>query len=215
MEKHKQSIGPKKVLMYTRKKYMTEKGNFIPLFLLRVIITFGALIPAMYYQQLVDLMSKATKTDANNIANHAIALLFIVLWIKLSNTFLYRGSDFFLIRMSVNISKKIYMECFKYVQQHSYRFFTNNFAGALIKKINKNVGAIDRISDIFVFDISNIVFNGIFIIIVIGIANIYLAIILFSWIAAFIAVQYYFYKWNFQRRPKLVEHVSADMRAAR
>jgi ATP-binding cassette subfamily B protein len=99
--------------------------------------------------------------------------------------------------MSVNISKKIYMECFRYIQQHSYRFFTNNFAGALIKKVNKNVGAIDRISDIFVFDISNIVFNGIFIIIVIGMKNIYLSLILFTWIIIFIAIQYFLYKRNY------------------
>lgn len=197
MSKKTITIWPKRVLKYARKKYMTEKWNFIPLFLLRIIITFGTLIPAIYYQELVDIMSKATKTDTSNIANHAIALLLIILRIKLLNTVFYRGSDFFLIRMSVNISKKIYMECFRYIQQHSYRFFTNNFAGALIKKVNKNVGAIDRISDIFVFDISNIVFNGIFIIIVIGMKNIYLSLILFTWIIIFIAIQYFLYKRNY------------------
>ncbi|MFA7717498.1 MAG: ABC transporter ATP-binding protein [Candidatus Absconditabacterales bacterium] len=197
MEKETKKIGPKQVIRYAWKKYMTEKGNFIPLFLLRIIITFGGLIPAIYYKQIVDIISQVTKTDASNIANHAIAILFIILWIKVANVFMYRGSDFFLIKMSVNISKKIYMECFNYIQQHSYRFFTNNFTGALIKKINKNVGAVDRISDIFVFDISSIVFNSIFILIVIGIQNIYFSVILLAWIIIFMIVQYRLYKRNY------------------
>lgn len=197
MSEKKTTIWPKKVLQYARNKYMTEKMNFIPLFLIRIVITFGSLVPAIYYQQLVDIMSKATKTNTNDIANHAVAILIIILRIKLVNTILFRGSEFFLIRMSVNIAKKIYMECFRYIQQHSYRFFTNNFAGSLIKKINKNVGAIDRISDILVFDISNILFNSIFIIIVIGIQNIYLSAILLAWIVIFVSIQYFFYKRNY------------------
>jgi ATP-binding cassette subfamily B protein len=80
--------------------------------------------------------------------------------------------------MSVNVSKKIYLECFAYLQKHSYRFFSNNFSGALIKKVNKHVGAIDHISDILLLEISTIALNSLFILIVMGTQNIYLALIL-------------------------------------
>ena len=69
---------------------MTEKGNFIPLLFLRVALTFFALIPAVYYQQLVDIMAKATKTDANSIAAHGTAILLLILWIKLATIILNR-----------------------------------------------------------------------------------------------------------------------------
>lgn len=197
MPEKKTNIWPKKVLQYARGKYMTEKRNFIPLLFLRVALTFFALIPAVYYQQLVDIMSKATKMDANSIANHGIAILFLILWIKLTTIIFNRWSDFFLIRMSVNVSKKIYMECFKYFQQHSYRFFTNSFTGTLIRRINKNVWSIDRITDIFVFDISSIVLNNIIIFIIVWLQNIYLSFILLAWMSIFIIVQYRLYKRNY------------------
>jgi hypothetical protein len=56
---------------------------------------------------------------------------------------------------------------------------------------------VDRISDIFVFDISSIVFNSIFILIVIGIQNIYFSVILLAWIIIFMIVQYRLYKRNY------------------
>jgi ABC-type bacteriocin/lantibiotic exporter with double-glycine peptidase domain len=59
------------------------------------------------------------------------------------------------------------------------------------------IGAVDRITDIFVLELSAIVFNTIFITIVVGIQNIYFSIIFISWISIFTIVQYYFYKWNY------------------
>lgn len=118
---------------------MTEKGNFIPLFFTRIIITIGSLLPAIYYQQIMDIIANVGEGKIPEIGQHAISILFIILWIKLINTVINRISDFFLIKLSVNMSRKIYLECFNYIQQHSYRFFTNNFSGALIKKINKHV----------------------------------------------------------------------------
>ncbi len=197
MTNETKNIWPKKVLKYVRGQYMTEKENFFPLFLSRIIITFLWLIPAIYYKDLINLISNVTKTDIPMIAKHAIAILFIILWIKLANIIVHRISDFFLIGMSVNISRKIYLECFKYLQQHSYRFFTNNFTGALIKKINKNVWAVDHITNIFVFDISSILLNIIFILVIIGMQNIYLSLILFVWIIIFMVVQYFLYKMNY------------------
>lgn len=197
MDKQKKSIWPIRVLKYAREKYLTEKGNFLPLFFIRALTTFGTLVPAIYYKEMVDIISKVTPSQMSEWAHHAIAILFIIFWIKMANLMAYRISDFFLIRMSVNISKKIYLECFAYLQKHSYRFFSNNFTGALIKKVNKHVGSIDRISDILFLDISTITLNSLFILIVTGTQNIYLALILWAWLVIFMVVQYYLYKRNY------------------
>lgn len=87
----------------------------------------------------MDIIANIGEGKIPELGQHAISILFIILWIKLINTVMYRVSDFFLIKLSVNLSRKVYLECFKYIQQHSYRFFANNFTGSLIKKINKHV----------------------------------------------------------------------------
>lgn len=197
MSEETKKIKPKRVLKYLRWKYMTEKGNFIPLFLTRLIVTIWSLLPAIYYKQIMDIIANVGEGKIPEIGQHALGILFIILWIKLINTVMYRVSDFFLIKLSVNMSRKIYLECFKYIQQHSYRFFANNFSGALIKKINKHVGAIDNIWDILVFDVSTLLFNSIFILITLGTQNMYLSVILLWWMIVFGVVQYFLYKWNY------------------
>ncbi len=197
MSEETKKVKPKRVLKYLRWKYMTEKGNFIPLFLTRLIVTIWSLLPAIYYQKIMDIIANIGEGKIPELGQHAISILFIILWIKLINTVMYRVSDFFLIKLSVNLSRKVYLECFKYIQQHSYRFFANNFTGSLIKKINKHVWAVDNISDIFVFDISTLLFNSIFILITLGLQNIYLSMILLAWIIIFCVVQYFLYKRNY------------------
>ena len=53
--------------------------------------------------------------------------------------------------------KDIYEECFLYIHKHSYRFFTNNLSGALIKKITKLASAYETVADNFIFQILRIV----------------------------------------------------------
>jgi len=102
-----------------------------------------------------------------------------------------------MINMSVNIMKKIYLESFDYVHKHSYRFFANNFTGSLIKKINKFVGSYDSITDIIVFEISPILLNLIFILIIIGLQDSRLSLVMFVWFIVFTVIQYFLYKWNY------------------
>lgn len=196
-EKNILKVGPKRVLNYLRKQYMWEKFLFFPMFLFRIWVTVLWLLPAIYYKKIVDIISSFVDWQQAIFASHAISVLIIILFIKLWNVVAYRLSDFFLINMSLRIMRKVYLECFEYVHKHSYMFFSNNFTWSLIKKINKMIGAVDRITDIFVLELSAIVFNTIFITIVVGIQNIYFSIIFISWISIFTIVQYYFYKWNY------------------
>ena len=196
-EEKKLNVGPKRVLSYLRKQYMLEKFLFFPMFLFRIGVTVLWLLPAIYYKKIVDIISDFIPWDQVILASHAISVLIIILFIKLSNVLSYRLSDFFLIKMSLRIMRKVYLECFDYVHKHSYMFFSNNFTWSLIKKINKMIWAVDRITDIFVLDLSAIIFNSIFITIVVGLENIYFSLIFVSWITLFTIIQYYLYKRNY------------------
>lgn len=196
-DEKKLSVGPKRVLSYLRKQYMWEKFLFFPMFLFRIGVTVLWLLPAIYYKKIVDIISDFIPWQQAVFASHAVSILIIILFVKLWNLSAYRLSDFFLIKMSLRIMRKVYLECFDYVHKHSYMFFSNNFTWSLIKKINKMIWAVDRITDIFVLDLSAIIFNSIFITIVVGLENIYFSVIFVSWISIFTIIQYYLYKRNY------------------
>jgi len=48
-----------------------------------------------------------------------------------------------------------------------------------------------------VFDISNIAFNAIVVLVIIGLQNIWLSVVFFAWLVIFIVIQYFLYKWNY------------------
>lgn len=113
-----------------------------------------------------------------------------------------------MINMSVNIMKKIYLECFDYVHKHSFRFFANNFTGSLIKKINKFVGSYDMITDTITFELSPIILNLIFILIIIGFQDRRLSLIMFVWFVVYAVIQYFLYKRNYPYEIKANEQDS-------
>jgi ATP-binding cassette subfamily B protein len=49
----------------------------------------------------------------------------------------WRIFDIGLIGIELRVMKDIYLESFNYLQHHSYQFFTNNFSGALVRKVSK------------------------------------------------------------------------------
>lgn len=207
MQKNKQ-ISPKRVLRYFRQKYMTEKRFFFPLIILRISLTFIGLLPAIYFKEIINALSWSIWWDKNQIFAVAIWLLLTILWIKLTNVVLYRAGDFMMINMSVNIMKKIYLECFDYVHRHSFRFFANNFTGSLIKKINKFVGSYDMITDTITFELSPIILNLIFILVIIGLQDRRLSLIMFVWFVVYAVIQYFLYKRNYPYEIKANEQDS-------
>ncbi len=207
MQNNKQ-ISPKRVLRYFLQKYMTEKRFFFPLIVLRAALTFVGLLPAIYFKEIINVLSWFTWGDKQTVFAVAIGLLITIFWIKLINLVIYRTSDFMIINMSVNIMKKIYLECFNYVHKHSFRFFANNFTGSLIKKINKFVWAYDNITDTLTFEVSPIILNLIFILIIIGLQDRRLSLVMFIWFVVFTLIQYVLYKWNYPYEIKANEQDS-------
>jgi ABC-type transport system involved in Fe-S cluster assembly fused permease/ATPase subunit len=64
-----------------------------------------------------------------------------------------------MIKYENDATKDIYEECFQYMHRHSYRFFSDNLSGSLVRKIGKLAGSYETVVDIFVFQILNILIS--------------------------------------------------------
>jgi ATP-binding cassette subfamily B protein len=92
--------------------------------------------------------------------------------------------------------KKIYEQCFAYIHRHSFSFFTNNFSGSLVKKINKLAGSYENMVDNFIFNILRMMIYLPFIIIVVGRKDLTIGLAFLAFIIVFSFLQYLFFKRN-------------------
>ena len=100
------------------------------------------------------------------------------------------------------------LECFSYLHRHSYRFFSNNFSGSLIKKVNKLAGAYETITDIFMVDIWRLAIFLPFILITIFLQSQLLWWIFLIFVGIFSIVQYLLYRRNIPYEVLANEHDS-------
>lgn len=92
--------------------------------------------------------------------------------------------------------RKIYEQCFAYIHRHSFSFFTNNFSGSLVKKINKLAGSYENMVDNFIFNILRMMIYLPFIIIVVGRKDLTIGLAFLAFIIVFSFLQYLFFKRN-------------------
>lgn len=103
------------------------------------------------------------------------------------------------IRFQVRSMADITEDCYAYLQGHSSRFFSNNFAGALVKKVNKITRGFEEIVDSVSWDMFPLALKVIFISGILFWVNLWIGVAVLIWAVVFLAANYYvaLYKWKF------------------
>ncbi len=144
------------VVKYFIKKSIKYKWfvllNIIGMLLISLVWIFSPI----YLTKFVDIFA-ITWVEKSELIKMALRILIIVMSLDIVNIISRRLVGFPIIKHELWVMKDIYEECFQYIHKHSYRFFTNNLSGSLIKKITKLAGAYESVADIFVFQILRIV----------------------------------------------------------
>lgn len=86
--------------------------------------------------------------------------------------------------------------CFQYLQNHSQKFFTDNFAGALVKRVNRFAAGFEAIADQFVLELGQTTVRIILIIGVLFWRNAMLGWVFLTWTVAFICFNFFFARWK-------------------
>jgi len=79
---------------------------------------------------------------------------------------------------------------FEYLHQHSYGFFVNRFAGALVRRVNRLAGAFEGVMDKLYWDLFPLVLRTVGILGVLFYKNVWLGLAMFVWAAIFMALNY-------------------------
>jgi ATP-binding cassette subfamily B protein len=102
------------------------------------------LIYKRFFDQLaIDPIHKTVRADSKEIY-HTIAFIALVMlcsWIG------WRSCSLAVMRFESRTMKDLTDYCFEYLQNHSHTFFTNSFAGALVKRVNRFAAGFEVVAD--------------------------------------------------------------------
>ena len=118
-------------------------------------------------------------------------LLYLLVWIILCLDM--RLSDWVKLKLFPNIREDVMSNNFAYLNQHSYQYFQNNFAGSLINKILDLQGGVVDILTI-IDDCYAQILGLIIAAITLLVVHPLFALLLLCWVASFLSIAFYFLK---------------------
>jgi|SRR3989344_4348283 len=163
--------------------------------LLLIIAMLGAVVfdtygPFLYKQLFNSLIQNGSVSELLTVVFKILAVggLSWCFW-RLANF----ANDFFQPR----IMSDIVNTCFKYMHDHSYNFFTNNFAGSLVKKVGRFERAFEDIADQLYWNFGHTILKIIIILIALYFVAWQLSLALLVWMAVYLVFSVFYARFKY------------------
>lgn len=144
-----------------------------------------------------DTLSEATQ--AQEVVSKLIKILLLIAGGGLLHWIFARAIHFSTAFYEVRVMRDLYNTCFEYLQQHSHRFFADNFSGALVKKIGRFVRSFEGFADRLYFDLIPLFLKIVFIFIILLWIKPVIGVIMLVWTIIFMLSTFWFsrFKWKY------------------
>lgn len=160
------------------------------------IIACDMISPLVYkrlFDQLaIDPIHRAARANLGDIY-HTIFLIGLIAGISWLGS---RSAFFALMRYESRTMKDLTDYCFAYLQRHSHRFFTDNFSGALVKRVHRFASGFEVIADQISFDLGQTVIRIVCIVGILFWRNATIGWIFLVWTVIFVGFNFFFAKWK-------------------
>ncbi len=123
---------------------------FILLFVV-VLMGFQVLSPILY-KELIDIAVSA-KSPTPAVLNTLLGVLSLIALVKFGSWISRRTRGILMVRFQTRVMADLARTAFEGLLRHSYGFFSDNFAGTLVRRVNKFVNAFESIADTLVFSL--------------------------------------------------------------
>lgn len=159
-----------------------------------VSISILSIITPLFYKHFFDIITEASdKTllvpQLISIITY-VAMLYAVLWI------LYRLHAFVNSKFQTMVMATLKQQAYDYLMKHSYGFFSNNFTGSLVQKVNRFGKSFERLADRILWDLLSLAIRAGAIIIIVSLINAWIALVILVWSLVFIVFNVGFSIWK-------------------
>lgn len=176
---------------------LREKWLWIAKFSAALASVIADVFVVIYFGQFFDILaSEGTKAE---LTTQLFWTLGIIMAFEFVIVFGWRVAGYINNIFQPKVIASISNDCFKYIHKHSYRFFTNRFTGALVKKVNKLTRSFENIEDKFFWDMIPMALRVIGITGVLFYIHFLLGALILVWTVIFVVANYFaaLYKFKF------------------
>jgi ATP-binding cassette subfamily B protein len=171
------------------------------------VILFGVFLSAVIelcfpfiYKYIFDNLALHDVNLIPNLRNAIVAFAAL----STGNWLVWRSLTYVNNRFQPRVMADLLDTCYKYVHDHSYRFFTDNFVGSLVAKIRRYPRSFEAIADQICFDLGRtLVLRVSLVIVVLFLYSWQIGLMVFVWAILFVGFNYLFslykLKYDIQR----------------
>jgi ATP-binding cassette subfamily B protein len=204
---------PKVTIWDVLKEYIVVSKQFkaklfICLITTIVLVVSGSIIVPIYYKQLFDILSKST-----DLIGSVPQLIRVIVYILILNMIWWIGftiRNFIMARLQAGTMNKLRQNAYDYLIEHSYSFFSNNFGGSLVQRVNRFMRSFERVTDRLFFELFPIIIKVVGICIVLWYTNPIFSYAIVAWMIIFLLLSLILTRW---KRPYDVKSAALESKA--
>jgi ATP-binding cassette subfamily B protein len=159
-----------------------------------MIGTLIALIPPLYYKKFFDILSSAQVHTG--VLRELIGILVVVFFIHCAEILFQRASGFLDATLQSRVMADLRECAFGILLNHSYRFFSDNFTGALVQKVNRLSRAFERFWDAVIYGFFPLSIRIIGVVVILFFVHTRIALAMVAWVILFVFFNVVFAKYK-------------------
>jgi ATP-binding cassette subfamily B protein len=159
-----------------------------------ILQNFVHIITPWYFKKFFDAI--ASPLPVAEVTETLFAILLILLGLRVSVWVLRRIRGFTSVYFESHVMTDLMRTSFSYLLRHSWRFFTDNFAGSLTRKVNRLARAFEDIVDQVEFNLIPLVVTVTGILFVLFRRHIYLGVVLSIGVVVFLIFHLVIARWK-------------------
>jgi ATP-binding cassette subfamily B protein len=197
-------VSPKDVLLAF---WAGMKGTKIWFFILIFSIVLNSVISSfipLFYRDFFNIISSTSQTDSVVAQSLTSIIIKIALLHAITWTF-WRVVSFSINIFQPKTIAQLKQKSFEYLINHSYAFFSNNFTGSIVQKVNRFTRAFERLTDRFLFNIVPTTVQVVVIISILFFINPFISALFFVWLFALLVFNFLFSRWKIKYDIKVAE----------
>lgn len=179
------------------------KGSLFLLLLTVAIVNVIEIIVPLYYKRFFDLIANTSDPELTAPVLTSIILSIFALhgifWL------LHRVAAYNDINFITKTSATLKTQSFEYLLGHSHSFFSNNFTGSLVQKVNRFARAFDRLADRIIWNLIPILIRMVGVGIILWLVQPIIAYIILGWAIFFLLFNYIFSRWKLKYDIRVAE----------
>ncbi|MGB8815655.1 MAG: ABC transporter ATP-binding protein [Minisyncoccia bacterium] len=166
---------------------------FVCFFLFTASTSLNMFVP-IFYKKFFDILGSSVTTDIS--VTSLIHTIILILIIHLFGWISFQISMRIFTKVESGVMAKLKQKSFDYLMLHSYGFFTNNFAGSLVQKVNRFSRSFERLADSLVFNLLPLFITVLVSIAVTWVVAPVVSIVIVVWVIVYSTFSVLFSRWK-------------------